>query len=255
MKNEYEDIEQLERYQKGECTSEEKKEVEDRLANDEAFRGLYDDMELMVLGLKRTSGGSSIEDKIELLRKTVELNEEREVINLKSWFTKTRINLSIAAVISLLIASMFLFNNVGNNSPESLFQDYFQPYENLNSALRGNEQEIDNITRAYLAYERGEFENAILLFGNIDSITENRTTHQFYLGNAYLGIGEGKNAIPLFLEVSRSTSILADTAKWYLALSHLQNRDTEKAKKILIEIQNSRNDYSSQSKELLEKLN
>lgn len=258
MKKEYQDIEQLERYQKGECTDKEKREVETRLAQDEEFRGMFDDMELMVLGLRRTSSGSSIEDKIELLKGSLEVleeDEEKDVIDMKSWFSRNRTSLSVAASIVLLVSSIFIFDLTGNKDPDSLFQDYFEPYTNLNSALRDGEQEVDDISQAYAAYELGKYEEAARLFESANAKNIELMTHLFYQGNAYLAIGEAEKAISLFILVSESESLFKGTAKWYLALSYLQNGNIEKTKELLTEVQNSGTDFKRQAEELLEKLN
>ncbi|MEP5614345.1 MAG: hypothetical protein ABJP45_18990 [Cyclobacteriaceae bacterium] len=256
MKNEFKDIEQLERYQRGTCSGKEKNEIEHRLAKDENFRGLHDDMELMVQGLRRTSEGSSIEDKIELLRGAFEIEDETketEVINLNSWFSRNRSKLSIAATISLLVASIFIFKTSTTN-PDNLFQNYFEPYENLNSALRDSQQEIDDLALAYLAYEQEQYEKAARLFESANAKNTELITHLFYQGNAYLAIGEAEKAIALFQIVSESNSILQDTAKWYLALSYLKAKDLEKCKELLDKISIANNGFSKRADDILQQL-
>jgi len=256
MKNEFKDIEQLERYQRGTCSGKEKQEVEHRLIKDEGFRGLHDDMELMVQGLRRTSDGSSIEDKIELLKDAFEVldeAEEKEVINLNSWFTRNRSTLSVAATISLLVASVFIFRTSTTN-PDNLFQNYFEPYENLNSQLRDSQQEVDDITLAYIAYEQEKYEEAARLFESANAKNTELLTHLFYQGNAYLAIGEAEKAIALFQIVSESSSILQDTAKWYLALSYLKAKDLEKCKELLDKISHANNGFSKRADDILKQL-
>lgn len=256
MKNEFKDIEQLERYQRGKCSGKEKQEVEHRLARDEGFRGLYDDMELMAQGLRRTSEGSSIEDKIELLKSSLEVfeeTEEKEVINLNSWFTRNRSALSIAATISLLVASLFIFKTSATN-PDRLFQDYFEPYENLNSALRDSQQEVDDLAQAYIAYEQGKYAEAAEFFESVNSENTQLLTHFFYQGNAYLALGEAEKAIALFQIVSESKSILRDTAKWYLALSYLKSKELKKCREVLDEISLANNGFSKRANTIIKQL-
>ena len=256
MKKEYNDIEQLERYQRGKCTVDETQLVESRLARDEDFRELLDDMELMMQGLRRTSEGTSIEDKIEQLRSTLQdldEQEEKEAINLNSWVSRNRASLSIAATISLLVASVFVFRTSTTN-PDSLFQNYFEPYENLNSALRDNQQEVDDIALAYIAYEQENYEEAARLFENANSKNTELLTHLFYQGNAYLAIGEAEKAIALFQIVSESNSILQDTAKWYLALSYLKAKELEKCKELLDQILLANNGFSKRADDILNQL-
>ncbi len=270
MKKVYNDIELLERYQRGLCSTREIDEVESRLAEDPEFRNLSGDMEMMIEGISRTARKSTLEDKIALLQKAFdEVGDPDETASgkmlsldppssnntIKVLDLFNRYKLGIAASVIILIASWIIFVPSGQPTTDELFQSYFEPYQNLNSQLRDGQQEETDASRAYRAYESGEYEKAVLHFETMEANNEERLTHLFYQANSYLAIGEAEKAIGLFGIVSQSSSIFNETAKWYLALSYLKTREIDKSRQLFHEIADTNNGFSKRAREILKKLN
>ncbi len=268
MKKIYTDIEKLERYHRGICSEREVMETELELGENEKFRNLSDDMELMLEGIARSARKSSIEDKLEKLQIAFAEEENREKSNHpKPSQSKTismgipglfgRYKLGIAASIVLLLAAWIVFLPASRTAtPDELFRAHFDTYENLNGKTRSTEV-LDDRAKAYEAYDLGNYALAIKLFDQVLQNSDNPLMDQFYYGNAALASGDTQSAIEAFTIVERAGTGLAMESKWYLGLSYLKSKDIERAKKCLTEVQNSGKDpnRASAAEDILNQLN
>jgi len=267
----YTDIEQLDQYLKGQLNDIEREELQARLAEDEDFRGLLDDMELMAEGIRHSASRTSLEEKLAKLDATaddeddeseqefpkeVDIGSTGEIKEIKMvpWYQRPLVH-AIAASISLLIVAFFVFDPFGRPTPQELFAEYFEPYPNLAGPVRGgSSQDQDKRTLAYAAYDRGDFSQAATLFQEILPESENALMDHFYFGNVLLELGEGEEAIEEFTIVSNEAKGLAMDAKWYLGLSYLYVGDVAKAKVVLDEVSLAGGDQSAQARRIIMKL-
>jgi len=104
-----------------------------------------------------------------------------------------RYKIAIAAAVSLVVVVWFALNPFGTLSGPELFAEHFEPYPNVIGMTRGiNQQQVDERTAAYMAYDRGDYAQAVDVFGKILPGSDDQTLDLFYLGNAYLAIGNNE---------------------------------------------------------------
>jgi len=136
--------------------------------------------------------------------------------------------LAAASVILLLGFSYFLTLDQ-KATTDDLFVSYFEPYRNVVQPLvRGNEQQ-DEKTLAFLAYEKGEYDTAISLFSDLYSTTK-EPYYLFYKANALLKLEKANEAVPLLLEHLKTNDTLTEKSTWYLALAYLKLNDKANAR-------------------------
>ncbi len=246
MEGIFTDIELIDKYQRGSANEVEKREVQNRLLGDSNFRKLFDDMEVMPEGIRRSGARSSLKEKLAKLDAALEDEEEsnnavqRDVdignTDEKSqpkviilWFQKPVFR-AIAASVVMLVVAWFAFGPMNSVSNQELLAQYFEPYANTNPKTRGEVIEPKDITsEAFTEYDQGNFMASIPLFEQAVKESGDHLLNTFYLGNAYLKVGDGDKAIIAFSIVVETGKGLAGVAEWYLALSYLQADKVEKA--------------------------
>ena len=246
MEGIFTDIELIDKYQRGSANEVEKREVQNRLLGDSNFRKLFDDMEVMPEGIRRSGARSSLKEKLAKLDAALEDEEEsnnavqRDVdignTDEKSqpkviilWFQKPVFR-AIAASVVMLVVAWFAFGPMNSVSYQELLAQYFEPYANTNPKTRGEVVESKDIaTEAFTVYDQENYLASIPLFEQAVKESGDYLMNTFYLGNAYLAAGDGESAITAFSTVVEAGKGLAGVAEWYLALSYLQADKVEKA--------------------------
>lgn len=135
----------------------------------------------------------------------------------------------VAASIILLLGLSYFSTFNQKASTNDLFASYFEPYRNVIQPLeRGNEQQ-DQKSLAFLAYEKGDYEEAINLFTALYSTTK-EPYYLFYKANALLKLEKANEALPLLLEHLKTNDTLKAKTTWYLALAYLKLNDRPNAR-------------------------
>lgn len=136
---------------------------------------------------------------------------------------------------------------------EQIFASYYQPYPS-NTATRSSDGVDEAYQNAVKAYDEGRYADAI------ESLTQRVVAKpddiptQLLLGNSYLNVSPPKTqkAIEVFQQIATGDSVYVTTAKWYLALTHLQASEAEKAKIIFEDLsKNTTGRYANLAKEIL----
>ena len=277
-------MEIMNRYINGQLSDDENAEMRQRIAEDESYRKLFDDMEIMTEGIRKSAAGSSVEEKLAKLKETIHLEDteseestdgneadEDEQIRLEPpeiqypqadktivlGFPVAEIinqyKIAIAAAVSLVVVAWFALNPFGPLSGPELFAEHFEPYPNVIGMTRGiNQQQVDERTAAYMAYDRGDYAQAVDVFSKILLGSDDQTLDLFYLGNAYLAIGNNEKAVAAFKAVAEAQSGLTLNAKWYLGLSYLQTGELESAKEVFGELAELGKDYAENARKILD---
>ena len=238
MEGIFTDIELIDKYQRGSANEVEKREVQNRLLGDSNFRKLFDDMEVMPEGIRRSGARSSLKEKLAKLDAALEDEEEsnnavqRDVdignTDEKSqpkviilWFQKPVFR-AIAASVVMLVVAWFAFGPMNSVNNQELLAQYFEPYANTNPKTRGEVVESKDIaSEAFTVYDQENYLASIPLFEQAVKESGDYLMNTFYLGNAYLAAGDGESAITAFSTVVEAGKGLAGVAEWYLALSYL----------------------------------
>ena len=137
---------------------------------------------------------------------------------------------SIALIIGLSSWYFFFYSEPLTN--EQLYVAYYEPYENVVHPIERGKQLDDLTTRAFLAYEEGNYSLAIDLFQQVKDKQSNDYI-DFYNAIVLMQLDCHTEAIPLFEAYITSNKELSDRAHWYLALCYVKVDAIEKAKEEL----------------------
>ena len=155
-----------------------------------------------------------------------------------------------AAIVPLLIAFIFLLSP-DQKTAEELFADNYQPLENITGARRGGTD--DPVNRGMQYYEAGDYTTAITFF---EQSEKEDSLISIYLGISYLATGETAEAKQVFEAViDGGNKVLSATATWYLALTHLKEKNypkTQEKLQLLIDSQSA--DYAEDALKLFKEI-
>ena len=190
---------------------------------------------------------SKIDQQVTAMSKTTEPEQKGSTFLL----------LRLAAGFALVLAAAFLLWP-SDPSAEQLFAANFEhlPSAVANTNLeRGTTEAEDWKSKAFLAYEQKNYEQAI---PNFETYLANTTDFesQFYFGIALLGEGYAQKAINQLKGVKNNppSDVYGEYATWYLALAYLQVDEVENAKSLLQLLSENSADYQEQAKKLLNAL-
>ncbi len=140
--------------------------------------------------------------------------------------------LSIAASLLLLVGVGYFSGLFGSNLSEELFEQHYAVYPNTVYSVTRSTDELDVKRKAFTAYESQQYEEAIQLLETLKN-TETAEPYDFYIGQSQLALGQTADAIGSFESVVDTNGEFTSEARWYLALSHLKNKENTKAKVLL----------------------
>ena len=260
MKNPINDIQLIEKFLEGKMTSEEKKEFEKKLTQDQSLNTMMTDMNLLVEGIKMSAAQTSREEKTDRLKFFAELNEIEKrapldistpVARVVPMYRKPWILSAAASVLLLVTLTVYLMRE---QTPlnEKLYVAYFEPFDSPGSGLTRGNNEVTVKTQAYEAYDNGNYKVAAQLFEKIIKEKEDAIA-QLCLGNSYLAQNDPAKAEKIFTDMLAKHTELITQANWYLALTYLKENKMERAKSTLWELSKS-STYGEKAQKLLKKL-
>jgi len=158
----------------------------------------------------------------------------------------------VATVFVLGFVSVFYFNRERPN--EALFAEYYEPYPNLASSVRGELTE-GKLQDALQQYDAGNFKAALELLQEILAAEPDNAAANFYAGVSYLKVEESERAATSLQKViALGDSKFSEPAEWYLALADLQKNDVENTRARLNEILAKDRAFKEQAARLSERL-
>jgi len=242
MKLEHTDL--IDRYCRGELDALEKAAFEEKMAQDTDLQNevrTHQDM----LGGMQYFFNSELKSKLSQSDIVPPVRKPKRRF-LYTWF-------AIAASISLFFGLGYsLFKQ--KPSAEALYQAYYQPYPNIIDPVeRSGETPMDALSKAMLAYEKEDYQQAIALFEQETSL---HSSYKFYQAIAYLETQNYDKSQQLLQEVHQSgASAYRWPSLWYQALLYLAQKNELKAEEILQQLIEEGDDYyQEKAKELLRKL-
>lgn len=158
----------------------------------------------------------------------------------------------LVAASVILIAGLTYVLTLSNPTSQELFAANFQPYENVVHPIVRGTKEQDQKTKAFIAYETGDYELAVSLFSELYE-KEKQPYYLFYKANALLKLEKANEAIPLLKEHLKTKDTLSEKSTWYLALAYLKIDDKNNAQLLLEDIIKSKKYKASEAEKLLEK--
>ncbi|MCP9749179.1 hypothetical protein [Lacihabitans sp. CS3-21] len=186
--------------------------------------------------------------------------ERSEIKNLLVGFEKQKKQnnwwmFAAAAVVVILGGWVVFLQFLSKPNPSELYLSYYQTYPNVIAPnVRGESQE--NLkTKAFMAYDSGDYEMATQLFGELKTqISEDYAV--FYEGVSYLEVNRPKKTIALFenKKFTNSNAQFEDYRKWYLALAYLKTDKKEQAVEIIKGLSITENPQKEQALKLLDEI-
>jgi len=211
----------IEKYVLGTLTNEEKQQFDTLLKTDATFKEEVEfstKMKNVARHDKLTAFKSLIED--------FEVEEKNTTPTLKPrklWNTKWLVAASAAVIFGL----SYVFWPQQNTT--DLFEENFTPYRNVTySIVRGDNSPKDAKSKAFSAYELGEYETAASQFSDLYG-KDRESYYLFYQANALLQLNRAQEAIPLLKKHLKSGDSLSTKTNWFLAMAYLQLEDKKSA--------------------------
>ncbi len=159
----------------------------------------------------------------------------------------------VAASVVVLVGLAYFFTANQTTGPQDLFAENFKPYRNVTHPITRGEEATDMKTKAFLAYSKEEYKEAIPLFTELYS-SQKEPYYLFYKANALIQLNKAAEAVPLLQEHLGTQDSLTDKSHWYLAMAYLQLEDTEKAKRALKTVVENKTYKAEEAKQLLDAL-
>lgn len=243
MKEHLYDIDLIERYFDNALSPEEAEELKNRLKKDFEFQRLFD-REKVLIHTVRFQGAKKDLEYLKAIERSLDEKKSGHVRRLWYYY-------AAAACIGLIALVIFLPR--AEKNPEALYAAYFQPYPNVfEPTLRGEPVQTLR-SRAFQAYDEGNYENAATLFSELAKDNKDAGV-LLLLGNSNLVLGKTAEAEQNFADVISGFDQLDTEAKWYLSLCHLKTGEPAEATNLLKEIAQTETFYAPKAQRLLDEL-
>lgn len=199
-------------------------ELNKRLENDPEFKAEFE----FENNLKRAindNANSNLKVKLKEFEANINANKIPKKTSSFNW----RIAVSI---VFLLGASWFGYNTFFGVDYNKLYATNFKEYPNTEFAITRGDSIDSPERKAFVAYEAGDYENAINNFKAI-ALKNKKGYHEFYKAQAYLKLGNLQKAKVLLKSIVAKKGQFAGESQWYLALIAIKAKDKVEATKQL----------------------
>ncbi len=169
--------------------------------------------------------------------------------------------LGYAAVLLLLVGVAGYFYLSRPTLSENLYQEYFTPYPNrVTEGARGtqsyfaelSDEDKATITKSLEAYENQEYHSVISNLEKMAELLNEYPALKFYLALSHSQSGNPEKAIKYFEELkSTPEDFYSEVLPWYLSMSYLQNNQPEMARGQLTIIVEKEYVFDEKAKEVL----
>lgn len=221
---------------------------------------------------KEINGNLSLQQEITLRKKVNEALSENKIIEYRKLLNEAHFEYQTAknihpikksilkyslAFISAVAILFICFNSfILKNTPEKIFQKYYQTFPATFTLRSINTGEINTIKDAINEYNKRNFEKSALLFEQL--ILSNNYESQalkFYAAISYMEIKNYQKAEKFFTEIlENNNNIFKEESMWYLALCYIAQNKSEESKNILKKIVEYNGYYSKYAKKILHKI-
>lgn len=233
----------LDAWFEGKLTPEQEKQLKELMDTDEVFREEF--------GFRRELREALRREEHESLRKMMRDTAAEKPTAVRS--IRRFIPALVAAMVIILVTIGYFIVTSPGPRPAQLYTAYFEPYENVVHPIERGAPVQDLASRAFLAYENGDYEEAISLFEQLAGESPDPYI-VFYSGIVLLQLDRDEEAIAHFLTYLDSSGSLKDRAEWYLALGYLKEGNIPRARELLSGIAGRAAYKAEESREILESL-
>ncbi len=240
-----ETLEKIEQYFNDEMLPQERKDFELRLSTDDELRNQFE----LYNSINKTMGATP--NEYELRHTLQQMNQKYFAAGgavkrgaFKKW-------LAIAASLIFIIALSFYFIMQSKPSAEKLYAQFAQ-HMPLNIQLRASA--ADSVAqKAAKEFNNKNYKSALPLLEAYLQQQPDAVQIKFSLGICYLETEKYDEAVKIFSAIFSTQTAFTETAKWYIALTALKQKDFAKCRSNLSSITNT-SAYFTKAKALLEKL-
>lgn len=136
-----------------------------------------------------------------------------------------------ATVIALLFIGFFIFKN---DKYENAYAKFYQPDPGLITVMGISHNYY--FEEGMVQYKNKKYNKALELWKESLKTAPQNDTLLYFTAAAYQALNQPKNATPNYLKVLQQTgSAFYKDAAWYLGLIYLEQKQTEKAKSLLLQ--------------------
>ena len=239
-------IELIDGYLKGALNKKQKDLFDTSLENDPNFAKEFREIKEIHDGIKTVA-------RLEAL-KTIE-NVEEELKSKESTLNTFKMKKSVIAAASLILIAAFSFFTLtksdSNPTLQSVFQENYEPYDNIYGIVRGaDDEDISLNAKAFKAYDLGDFDLAASTFSEVVK-TEQTAVNYLYMGLSNLEASNIDEAIKNLNATLNNFDEFDSQAQWYLALAHLSNGDEDAALSNLVSLTLENSIYKAKAESVL----
>ncbi len=160
--------------------------------------------------------------------------------------------LAAASIIGLLVFAGWWFGQ----SEKDLFADFHEPYDKALLATRSNAPEDNpSLISAMEAYNNKQYSESVPLFEAAKAKDPENSTIALYAGLAALEQGDYSKSSLWLSEARINQPSAYGTATWYLAMTHLAEKDYPGCRNMLKQLSTADSPYYEKAQDLLKKLN
>ena len=255
-RNDYTD--RIEAYVNGSLTGEELRSFESEIKNNPKIKEevrLYKEMDKAIV----MQDIAEMKNRISLVREGMKNDKFMRLRQSLNPFVVLRNSPKLAYAASLLVilgvVSLLYFTLKTTPSEKQLFAAYFSPYP-AGVVERSSDTADTLFVNAMTAYNKNNFQQAILLLEQVETSDTTGMAVDLYLGISFLETGNLKNASKRFRKIlSSKDHVFKEQAQWYLCLTLLkQKKDKEEVRPLLRQLINEKGDYTQQAREMMRKL-
>ncbi len=202
-----------------------------------------------------------IEDGIKSLTrketKTFLMDIEKDIADRESTLNPSKMQKSIMAAAGFVLIAAFSFFALSGNeeqTPQALYQNNHEAYNNIYGIVRGENQEENTMeAQAFRAYDMGDYNLAANTFAELIEYDRSAINY-FYMGLSNLEASNIDKAITNLNATINNFEEFDSQAKWYLALAHLSNEDEDAAVANLVSLTLDNSIYKTKAEALLKEM-
>ena len=244
----FNEIQNIEAWFEGRLSDEQKNAFEKRLRDDDAFRTKVDNFEAAVKTVE-LMGRNELKDRLRKIHDQV-VNGKKQ--NGKLWLRIAAIFIGLMVVASPLIYRNFF----ATPDYEKLAVKNFSTYPDILSRRSNASSRDIMLIDAMSYYKNKDFQNASVLFEHIiDNDTTENQAFYLYKGISLLGNDDLRQAAATFEQmVEDPDNEFYEQARWYLALTLLEEGKPRESAVILEQIVHDKSYNHKKAKKLLRKI-
>jgi len=158
---------------------------------------------------------------------------------------------AIALILAIGLASL-LDRPLSN---KDLLKKYYKPYEVALMNRSNNSKMEVMITRARLAYQMGEYEEAVELFSGVLEEQPDNAGVNLYNGISLYEVDKYRKAQEsLHKVIEQNDNLYIEPAEWYLGLCYLALNENERARRQFARIASGNSDKAKDARRMLRKI-